>query len=359
MIRLMPGPGLLRQNRNPDLRQPAEWEPHDACWLAWPSHADLWQESLAPVREAFVTFARNIAGIDSLGGSPGGERLEVLVPDETHEAEARQRLAGLPCRFHTIPFGDIWLRDTAPVFVRSPGGVAPVSFGFNGWGGKWSLPGDDGVSAAIAEASGLPGFAFPWVLEGGSVEPDGEGTILTTRQCLLNPNRNPGLSREEIEAGLLEGLGAEKVLWLGDGLLNDHTDGHIDTVARFVAPGVVVCMEPVPGDPNRDALETIIRDLSDMRDASGRRLSVVTVPSPGEILDEEGELMPASYVNFYIANTTVTVPVYGSRNDDRAVETIAKLFPSRRTVGVYAKDVLTGGGAFHCISQQQPARAKG
>jgi agmatine deiminase len=354
----MPGDAALKSPFSMGFRQPAEWEKHDACWLAWPSHADLWLEALAPVQNAFVAFARAICDLDPVSGKPRGESLEILVPNAEREAEARSRLRGLPCRFHLIPFGDIWLRDTAPIFVTTAeSAVSPVSFGFNGWGGKWILPHDAEVSAAITAASGLPSFRFDWVLEGGSVDPDGEGTMLTTRQCLLNPNRNPGLSQAEIEAGLRESLGVETLLWLGDGLLNDHTDGHVDTVARFVAPGVVVCMEPVPGDPNREALENIIKDLGTMRDAKGRRLEVVTVPSPGEVLDEDGELMPASYVNFYIANTTVTVPVYGAKNDDASVAAIARLFPSRRTTGVFAKDILEGGGAFHCISQQQPAGA--
>jgi agmatine deiminase len=336
--------------------QPAEWAPHSSVWLAWPSHGDLWQEALEPVRSAFALFVRAIADPDPRTGKAGGEAIDLLVGDPENEALARERLAGLPVRFHPIPFGDIWLRDTAPVFLRRPdGAVAAASFGFNGWGGKYVLPHDAEVSSRVAKASALRTYRLPFVLEGGSVDGDGEGTLLTTRQCLLNPNRNPGLGSDVLEEHLRASLGARTVLWLGDGLHNDHTDGHVDTIARFVAPGRVVCMTPAPDDPNRPALEAIRRDLESFRDARGRRLQVETVPSPGRVEDDEGELMPASYVNFYVANTTVTVPQSGAAADAEAVERVGELFPGRRAVGIPARELLGGGGAFHCISQQQPA----
>jgi agmatine deiminase len=264
-------------------------------------------------------------------------------------------MSGLPARFHRIPFGDIWLRDTAPVFVTGSEGVAAVSFAFNGWGGKYVLPGDDLVSARVALAARMRAFSFPWVLEGGSVEVDGEGTCLTTRQCLLNPNRNPDMSRNEIEEGLRAALGVESVLWLGDGLRNDHTDGHVDTIARFVAPGTAVCMRASGSDdPNAGALAAIARDLASFRDAQGRRLTAVEIPSPGLVLDDEGEVLPASYVNFYIGDRVVVIPVYGTRHDEAALEALEPLFPGRRVVPVHARDLLTGGGAWHCITQQEP-----
>lgn len=338
------------------LAQPAEWAPHESVWLAWPSHANLWQAALEPVRDAITLMAEAILDPDPATGSPRGERIDLLVPDEESEVLARERLPYPGISFHRIPFGDVWLRDTAPVFLTGEGGArAAVRFAFNGWGGKYVLPHDDQVSRLVAEASRLPVFSFPWVLEGGSVEVDGEGTALTTRQCLMNPNRNPGLSREGLEAGLREALGASKVLWLGDGLVNDHTDGHVDTIARFVAPGRVVCMSPTAAaDPNREVLLAIERDLRSFRDAAGRALEVVTVPSPGLVGRPEGEPMPASYLNFYVGNRAVVVPVYGAPPDKRAVETIAALFPGRETAGVCARDLLEGGGAFHCVSQQQP-----
>ena len=338
-------------------RQPAEWDRHEAVWLAWPSHHDLWGDALGKVRSAFTAFASAIADVDPATARPRGERLDVLVPGAANEALAKSALAGLGARFHRIPLGDIWLRDTAPVFLTGEGGARGcASFAFNGWGGKYVLPHDDGVSSRIAEAAGFPAFRLPWVLEGGSVEVDGEGTCLTTRQCLLHPNRNPGMTQEAIEARLGDALGVKTFLWLGEGLRNDHTDGHVDTLARFVAPGIAVCMSPEgPGDPNGTALVRIARDLSGMRDAAGRPLKVVAVPSPGLVPDADGEPMPASYVNFYIANTTVVVPAYGVPNDEAARAGVAKLFPTRRVLSVPARDLLEGGGAFHCITQQVPA----
>jgi agmatine deiminase len=353
----MSSASVLRKEspRAAGFRQPAEWDAHEAVWLAWPSHSDLWGDALEPVREAFVAFASAIADPDA-SGRPRGERLNVLVPDARNAALAQEALVGLGATLHPIPFGDIWLRDTAPVFLKGPSGErAAVMFAFNGWGGKWILSYDADVAARVAEASSLPTFRFPWVLEGGSVEVDGAGTCLTTRQCLLNPNRNPDMTQAALEDGLKEALGVSKILWLGDGLLNDHTDGHVDTVARFVAPGRVVCMTPSGADdPNRDALLAVAADLGGMRDAAGRALQVETVPSPGLVTDPDGILLPASYVNFYIANTTVVVPAYGAANDEAARAAISRLFPGRHAVTVPARRLLEGGGAFHCISQQVP-----
>jgi agmatine deiminase len=264
----------------------------------------------------------------------------------------------VPAFFHPVPYGDIWLRDTGPLFVnRSDGAGAAVRFGFNGWGGKYVLEHDAQVAERIGELAGLPTFSFPWVLEGGSIDVDGQGSCLTTRQCLLNSNRNPGMDQRALEAGLSDALGVEKILWLDMGLLNDHTDGHVDTLARFVAPGVVLCMQAAsPDDPNVEALDAAARDLASFTDARGRSLTVVRIPSPGPVLDEDGQVVAASYVNFYVGNRTVVVPVYGSPQDDQAVEGIAACFPRRRTVGIPATAVVAGGGgAFHCITQQVPA----
>jgi agmatine deiminase len=337
--------------RDAGFRMPAEWSRHDATWLAWPSHADLWQDNLEQAR---VSFARLVAAIAE------GESAEVIVPDAANEASARAALPSQGVRIHRIPFGDIWLRDTAPIFLLDGRGVrASVRFAFNGWGGKYVLEHDDGVAERIASTLAAErAFTMPWVLEGGAVDVDGEGTVLTTRQCLMNPNRNPMMSAADVERAVSGALGCDKVLWLGDGLLNDHTDGHVDTIARFVRPGVIVVMEPRTGDdPNRDVLHAIARDARSMTDARGRSLEVVTLPSPGAVHDEDGRVMPASYTNFYVANSCVVVPTYGSRFDDEAVARVAALFPERRTIGVEARAVLSGGGAFHCITQQQPAAA--
>jgi agmatine deiminase len=335
--------------------QPAEWAPHEAVWVAWPSAADLWREQLAPAQEAFVAMCEAIADRDPETGDLRGERIELLVPDEARRQDAVKRLGALAPRVHAIAFGDIWLRDTAPIFVRSETEKRAACFDFNGWGGKYVLEGDDQVAREVARAAELPRVRHHWILEGGSVDVDGEGTLLTTRQCLLNPNRNPGLTETLLETRLSEALGAERVLWLGDGLLHDHTDGHVDTIARFVKPGVVVCMEPSDdADPNAKVLRTILRDLEGMTDAAGRSLEVLTVPSPGRVVGGDGEIVPASYVNFYIANRAVVVPTYGSPHDDEAVRAIASMFPGRKTVGIDARAILSGGGAFHCITQQEP-----
>jgi agmatine deiminase len=322
------------------LRQPAEWHPHAAVWLAWPSHAELWRDDLAPARAAFAAMCRALSG---------GERLELCVLDAAGEAEARAALGDVVARYHHIRFGDIWLRDTGPIFVTGGGTVEAARFAWNGWGGKYLLTHDAELGDAIASAAGVATYRSDLVIEGGAIEVDGEGTCLTTRQCMLNPNRNPGVDEATIEATLRESLGIERCLWLDDGLANDHTDGHIDNLARFVGPGRVVCMEPRDADdPNRDVLRAIITRLAEFG------LEVVCAPSPGRVLGGDGEVVPASYMNFYIGNRAVVVPVYGTRHDDEAVELVAGLFPGRRTVGIDARAVLSGGGAFHCISQQQP-----
>jgi len=337
--------------------QPAEWEKHEAVWLAWPSHGELWQENLRSAQDEFVGFCEAIADMDPRAGTSRGERLHILVPSQEAAQQAEKELRHLPTQFHLIPFGDIWLRDTAPIFLKKGAEVATARFRFNGWGGKYALPHDGEVAERIAREAGLRQFAHAWVLEGGSVEVDGEGTCLTSRQCLLNANRNPHLSQKGVERELQKALGVKKILWVDQGLINDHTDGHIDTIARFVAPGKVLCMEATDArDPNKEILEAIARDLYQMEDAKERALTIGHIPSPGAIYNDEGDLMPASYLNFYIGNSTVVVPTYGSPLDQEAVAAIAEWFPAHRTVGSPAKSILTGGGAFHCISQQQPAK---
>ncbi len=335
--------------------QPAEWDAHQAVWSAWPSHADLWQEDLEPARAEVGALFKAIADVDPVTQKPRGEALKILACGDEAVTSAKAALAGTGAEIFAATFGDIWLRDTAPIFVRNANKLEAACFRFNGWGGKYVLEGDDGVAGFVAACAQLTANLNNWVLEGGSIDVDGQGSALTTRQCLLNANRNPTLTQADIEARLKSGLGIEKLIWLGDGLLNDHTDGHIDNIARFIAPGVVACMEPSGSDdPNRDALGAIIADLKAATDINGRKLDVQTIPSPGLVPDDEGEPIPASFMNFYIANTTVVVPVYGTAFDDAAVAAIAKLFPGRKVVGLRANHILTGGGSFHCITQQQP-----
>jgi agmatine deiminase len=316
-----------------------EWAPHQAVWIGFPSAADLWEADLAPAQAEVAAFA---AAVHSDGA---GEDVWLVAADETAAAEAR-RLAPF-AKVIIEPFGDIWLRDTGAIVLGSGGNRRAQGFGFNGWGGKYDLPGDDSIGERLAQADGLPYAKADWILEGGAIDGDGSGIFLTTEQCLLNPNRNPGFDKEGVEERLKRDLGATRVIWLGDGLLNDHTDGHVDNLARFVAPNRVAIPEAVDDDPNAavyaDAAEALL-------DAD---LEVVAIPSPGPV-ERDGEIIPASYMNFYVGNATIVVPVYGSPNDGAAVEAIQALFPERRAIGLRADHILTGGGSFHCISQQVP-----
>ena len=332
----------------PNYFQPAEWQTHSHCWLAFPYADDLWGEQLPLVQAEFRDLVKVICQ---------WETVCVLVPDQQNLNLARELLP-LPVQFFVVPFGDIWMRDIAPIFVTDPNqrAIAAHRFQWNGWGHKYLLDNDSGVAQAVARLAGVTEREFDFVLEGGAVEVDGLGTCLTTKQCLLNPNRNPHLNRAEIEQKLETALGANRVLWLEEGLKNDHTDGHVDTIARFVAPHTVMCMlTDDRTDPNYRVLQDIYQQLHDLRDATDTPLRVVTIPSPHTVLDEEKELLPASYLNFYIANGAVIVPTYGVVNDRLAVAEIAKFFGDRQTVGLSARHILLGGGAFHCITQQQPA----
>jgi len=327
---------------------PAEWSPHRAMWLGFPSHEDLWEDNLAPAQDEVEALARALAG-------PGGERVRLMTGSDAGEAEARRRLDGV-AGVEIVPgrFGDVWLRDTGPIFL---GPDACVGFRFNGWGGKYDLPHDDEVAAQVAGAASATLLQSAAVLEGGALDHDGEGTVLTTRQCLLNPNRNAGWTEAVAEGALARDLGARKVLWLGDGLLNDHTDGHVDNLARFAAPGVVVCpMAFGRGDPNADVYDAAAGALAGMTDAAGRRLRVVRIPSPGWI--EAGGVggVPASHMNFIIANQAVILPVYGEGlAASLAAQGLAEVFPGREVIALPSSALLTGGGSFHCISQQEPA----
>ncbi len=325
----------------PSFRQPPEWAPHEFVWIGFPSHADLWEDDLAPAQEEVAAFA---AAVHADGA---GEEVRLVAADP---AAARRAAALAP--FASVvqeAFGDIWLRDTGPIILRGEnGGRAAHSFRFNGWGGKYELEGDDTIGLRLAETAGMDAARFSWIVEGGAIDVDGTGLCVTTEQCLLNPNRNPGMSREEIEARLRSDLGTERLLWLGEGLLNDHTDGHVDNLARFVAEGVLALPAPAGAD---DPNAAVYEDARRRAEAFG--LQVAPVPSPGRVL-RDGEVIPASYMNFYIGNAAVVVPLYGAANDEAAVEAIGALFPGRRAVGLRADHVLTGGGSFHCISQQVP-----
>ena len=331
---------------------PAEWAPHRAMWLGFPSHADLWEDDLPAAQAEVCALARALAG-------PGGERVRLMTGSAEGAADARRLLGqAQEVEIVTGTFGDIWLRDTGPIFARSAEGLVAQGFRFNGWGGKYQLPHDDTVAGQIARAAGTPLNEFSFVLEGGALDHDGEGTILTTGQCLLNANRNPSWSQAAAEAALEQSLGARKVLWLGEGLQNDHTDGHVDNLARFVAPGVVAC--PVAwgrADPNAKAYDDAAQRLAGMTDAAGRRLRVMRIPSPGWIDNLTGEdgPAPASHMNFLIANKAVIAPIYAEEPGRLALEALEHMFPDRTVIGLPSSAILTGGGSFHCITQQEPA----
>ncbi len=330
---------------------PAEWAPHRAMWLGFPSHEDLWEEDLPQAQEEVAALARALAG-------PGAERVRLLTGSPAGEADAR-RLLGDVAGIEIVPgrFGDIWLRDTGPIFAKQGGADVAQGFRFNGWGGKYQLDHDDEVAAQIAQASGVTLNPHDFILEGGAVDHDGAGTVLTTGQCVLNPNRNPGWTQGAAEAAFAQAFGATKTIWLGEGLANDHTDGHVDNLARFVAPGVAVC--PVGfgrGDVNIEAYDDAARRLAEATDAQGRKLKVVRIPSPGWIEGAEGKAAPASHMNFIIANGAVIMPTYGEgQAADLALQALESVFEGRKVIGLPSMAILTGGGSFHCITQQEPA----
>ena len=330
---------------------PAEWARHDACYTAWPAHEYAWGSQLAAAQREFTTFARAFAA------GKGQEPLLVLV-DPAFLEQARATLAPDDRQLVLVPhaYGDVWLRDTGPLFVRGTAGRASVRFAFNGWGEKYIYPHDAELSAKLAALRDEPSFAFDWVLEGGALDADGEGTMLTTRSCLLNANRSGPGDEAVMEDRLADALGIRKLLWLDEGLANDHTDGHIDNVARFVAPGIVVCMQAHDADdPNAATLEAIARALEAMIDARGRRLQVLRIPSPGRVLGADGQVVPASHMNFYIGNARVLLPVFGTRWDTLACRALRAIFKDREVVACPARALLEGGGTFHCMTQQLPS----
>ena len=316
-----------------------EWAPHLAVWIGFPSAADLWLEDLAPAQAEVAAFAAAVHA----GGK--GEQVWLVAADDVAATEAR-RLAPF-AKIIVEPFGDIWLRDTAAIVLGSGVDCRGVDFEFNGWGGKYELPGDDTIGERLAAEAAISCVRSDWILEGGAIDGDGSGTFLTTEQCLLNPNRNPGFDKEEVEKRLRRDLGATRVVWLGDGLINDHTDGHVDNLARFVGPNRVAIPEATTDDPNAGAYADAAEILLNAD------LDVVAIPSPG-LVELDGEIIPASYMNFYIGNAAVVVPLYGAPNDEAAIDAIQAIFPDRKAVGLRADHILTGGGSFHCISQQVP-----
>jgi agmatine deiminase len=337
-------------------RMPAEWEPHAATWFSWPrpdgiSFPDKY-DSVPPI---YAELIRHLVEV---------EEVCINVWHSEMERDVRQILTSRHTptsrvHFHHFPTYEPWCRDHGPIFlVRDSNGSherAIVDWGYNAWGGKYPpFDLDDDVPRHVAKLRSLPLFTPGIILEGGSIDVNGRGTLLTTEACLLNPNRNPHLSKAEIETFLGDFLGVRKVVWLGDGIVGDDTDGHIDDLSRFVnADTVVTVVEEDPADENYQPLRENLRRLELARDADGRPFRVIQLPMPGRV--EYGkQRLPASYANFYIANHLVLVPTYRHPNDALALDSLQRLFPDRRVVGVDSTELIWGLGSFHCISQQEP-----
>jgi agmatine deiminase len=334
-------------------RMPAEWEPHAATWVSFPHNQETWPGHLDAAERA---MASAVAALSA------AEAVHVNVLDAAHREHVEARLAeagarGAALHFHHIPTNDAWCRDHGAIFVVRDDRDAPLAaldFGFNAWGGKyppWDL--DDAVATRMAEALDVPRFDGAMVLEGGSVDVNGDGALLTTEQCLLNANRNPDLSRGDIEQRLRDFLGVRQILWLGEGIEGDDTDGHVDDITRFVSRTRVVTAVAPPGDRNHEALAHNRARLAAMRLDDGAPLEIVDLPTP-TLHDARGEALPASYANFYIGNGVVLMPGYGGEADRVAAQRLHSCFASREVRTIDCRELIHGFGAFHCLTQQVP-----
>ncbi|MGE0352985.1 MAG: agmatine/peptidylarginine deiminase [Gemmatimonadales bacterium] len=337
---------------------PPEWARHRGTWLSWPHKQESWPGNFAPVPGIFVEIVRRLVP---------EEEVHINVRDAEMEAEVRDRLredgvTSARVVMHHNPTNDAWCRDHGPIFVqRTVEGrreEAIIDWGYNAWGNKYPpYDLDDVVPTRIAREYGLPVYHPGIVMEGGSLDVNGRGTLLTTESCLLNPNRNPELSRMDIEACLRHYLGVRHILWLGDGIVGDDTDGHVDDLTRFVdAATLVTAVEEDPGDDNHAPLAANLARLREMRDQDGEPFRIVTLPMPEPVFFD-GQRLPASYANFYIANGVVLLPTYRSPRDEAARHILQELFPGRRVIGIDCTDLVWGLGAIHCVTQQWPALA--
>ncbi|GGF03275.1 agmatine deiminase [Aliidongia dinghuensis] len=325
---------------------PAEGAPHARTWMAWPARIDLWNGRHVEAKAAYAAVARAVARFEPI--------TMVAKPEDVAEAVAE---CGPSVEIVAMALDDSWMRDIGPTFlVDGKGNLAGADWRFNAWGDKWpDYANDAAIAAQVLERTGVRRFAAPFVLEGGSIHSDGEGTVLTSEQCLLNPNRNPHLSKSQIEVNLKAWLGAETVVWVGQGLENDGTDGHVDNLACFARPGVVLatsCRDPE--DTNYAPMQDNLARLKAARDARGRAFEVLELPIPAKRVTAAGRLA-MTYTNFYLANGAVIAPSFDDPMDKVAAEVLAKAFPERQIVQVPALAILEGGGGIHCITQQQPA----
>jgi agmatine deiminase len=333
-------------------RMPAEWEPHAATWLSWPRREGI----------SFPgSFDRVMPALRAMVGALiESEQVCINIGNGAHEAEARDVLRGLPAErisFHLIPTNEPWCRDHGPIFLtRDPDPkLAVVDWDYNAWGNKYPpFDLDEVAPTRVSEVLDVPVFYPGMILEGGAIDVNGAGALLTTESCLLNKNRNPNLSRDEIEQRLRDYLGVRDVLWLGDGIAGDDTDGHIDDLARFISEWTVVTVvEEDRTDENYEPLQKNLARLEAMK-ISGRAIKIITLPMPKKIT-REGLRLPATYANFYIANTCVLVPTFADPADEAALSILSECFPNRRVIGIDCRELIWGLGAFHCLTQQQPA----
>ena len=325
---------------------PAEWAPHERCWMAWPCRESLWEEGLDAARGAYAAVARAISAFEPV----------TMLANATDVAEAAAR-CGATVSTQALPLDDSWMRDSGPTFVvDGKGGIGGVDWRFNAWGEKFHpFDQDARIAERVLEQLAVPRYAAPLVLEGGSIHVDGEGTLLTSEECLLHPNRNHDLDRAAIEDLLRRYLGVSAFVWLGQGLDKDDTDGHVDNIARYVRPGVVMAVTcDDPADPNHAILNDNLARLKKAHDAKGRALEVIELPLPREARHLDGQRLALSYVNYYIANGGVVMPSFDDANDALAYDIVSKAFLERRVTQVPALPILAGGGGIHCITQQQP-----
>ncbi|HVK58002.1 MAG TPA: agmatine deiminase family protein [Candidatus Kapabacteria bacterium] len=338
-------------------RMPAEWEPHIGTWFTWPRPEGIsFPDKYDTVPPVYAELIKELIKV---------EEVHINVWNEEKEMLAREvlKIYGTPLdrvHFHHFPGYEPWCRDHGPIFiVREKNGVrerAIVDWNYNAWGGKYPpYDLDDRIPQHVGRYRNLEVFSPGIVMEGGSIELNGKGTLLTTTACLLNPNRNPHLNQQQIEQYLKDFLGVRNILWLGEGIIGDDTDGHIDDISRFTdANTIVTVVEEDPQDENYEILNENLKKLRTFKDQDGQPFRIVTIPMPG-IVQHEEQRLPASYANFYIANEIVLVPTYRNANDQRALETLQSLFPARRVIGIDSMELIWGLGSFHCISQQEPA----
>jgi agmatine deiminase len=336
-------------------RMPAEWEPHRGTWLSWPHKEASWPGKFGPVPGIFATMVRHLADREEVHINVAGPGMEQDIRSFLADAGADSGNVF----FHHHPTNDAWVRDHGPIFIQRQEGDATaeaiVDWKFNAWGDKYPpYDLDDVIPTRIGEELGLPVFHPGIVMEGGSIDVNGLGTLLTTEACLLNRNRNPELTRAEIERYLCAYLGVSHILWLGEGIVGDDTDGHVDDLTRFVDPRTVVtAIEDDPADENYEPLQRNLERLNRMTDQNGRPLRVVTLPMPRPMW-HDGQRLPASYANFYVANNLVLLPAYDPARDEEARATLQSVFPTREVIGIDCTDLVWGLGAFHCVTQQWP-----